>query len=454
MKILITILVFMCSSIVLAAGIDNDLNKFFDNLGYANNVTRPNSFSNQQGGYYSGGSLMIRGNIENANMFEAMPPDFAFGCGSIDLFGGAFSFINKEQFLALMNNIGKQSIAFGIQVAMQTAAPQLKSVLDQLMGAIQEMNGLNINSCNAAASLLGGVLPKSQATSNTLCESIGVANNKFSDYAAARQGCGADGQSAAINSSKNNDGFKDLLGDEYNLAWKALNNAAMFSHDRNLAELFMSISGSIITKKQGKHVSSEYLIPLASSDKLIAALVSGGSAKVYRCDKTGSDECLNPVSVSITIQKESAILHKVQKYINQISRKVLMDGTIAKNEKSFVNSTYFPILKIIAVETAFKEGQAPISADEIAEVVAYDIVLRYLTRVVDLTAYAAIKLQSVQLTGEPFKDFAAGINQVRKLIYQKRYGLFVQLNTTLGVIERTSQIEKQLHDLFVNEEIL
>ena len=182
MKKLIVIIFSFYSYVALAA-IEQDLNKFFDNLGYANNETRAHSFNNQQGGYYSGGSLMLRGNVENASMFEVMPPNYAFGCGAIDLFGGAFSFINKEQFLALINNIGKQSIAFGIQIAMQTAAPQIKSVLDQLMGAIQDMNSLNINSCNAAASLLGGVLPKTQATSSTLCESIGISKNKFSDYA-------------------------------------------------------------------------------------------------------------------------------------------------------------------------------------------------------------------------------------------------------------------------------
>lgn len=443
--------IFTIYSTVILAGVDQDLNKFFDNLGYANNVTRPHAFNNQQGGYYSGGSLMSRSNVENASMFEVMPPNYAFGCGSIDLFGGAFSFINKEQFLALINNIGKQSIAFGIQLAMQSAAPQIKSVLDQLLGAIQDMNGLNVNSCNAAASLLGGILPKTQATSSTLCESIGIAKNKFSDYAAARQGCGADGKSAEINREKN-DGFKDLLGDEYNLAWKALNNSKMFSSDRNLAELFMSISGSVIMKNHGKQQSPEYLMSLATNDKLIGALVNGGKAEIYRCDKTGSDECLNPRALEVNISKESAILFKVQDYINKISSKVLTDGSIALEEKAFVNSTYFPILKIIAVESAFKEGQAPISSDEIAEIVAYDIVLQYLTRVVDLTAYAAAKLQSVQLTKEPFKDFANGINQVRKIIYQKRHGLFAQLNTTLGVIERTTQIEKQLHDLFMHEE--
>ncbi|MGI9214768.1 MAG: conjugal transfer protein TraH [Gammaproteobacteria bacterium] len=452
MKRLIITIFTMYSSITLA-GVGEDLNKFFDNLGYANNVTSPHSFNNQQGGYYSNGSLMLRGSVENASMFEVMPPNYSFGCGAIDLFGGAFSFINKEQFLALVNNIGKQSIAFGIQIAMQTAAPQIKSVLDQLMGAIQDMNSLNINSCNSAASLLGGILPKTQATSSTLCESIGISKNKFSDYAAARQGCGADGRSTEINQEKN-DGFKDLLGEEYNLAWKSLNNSIMFSSDRNLAELFMSISGSVIMKNHGKQASPEYLMSLATNDKLIGALVNGGQAEIYQCDKFGSDECLNPRSTELIVAKESAILYKVQEYINKISRKVLTEGSIAPEEKAFVNSTYFPILKIIAVESAFKEGQAPISADEIAEIIAYDIVLQYLTRVVDLTAYAAAKLQSVQLTGEPFKEFSDGINQVRKLIYQKRHGLFAQLNATFAVIERTSQIEKQLHDLFMPEESL
>jgi conjugative transfer pilus assembly protein TraH len=448
-KLVVTILI-MYSSLALA-GVHEDLNKFFNNLGYANNVTSPHSFNNQQGGYYSGGSLMLRGNVENTSMFEVMPPNYAFGCGSIDVFGGAFSFINQEQFLALINNIGKKSIAFGIQIAMQTAAPQIKSVLDQLMGAIQDMNSLNINSCNAAASLLGGVLPKTQATASTLCESISIAKNKFSDYAEIRQFCSNNEKNTEINQTKN-DGFKDLLGEEYNLAWKSLNNSKMFSNDRNLAELFMSISGSIIMKKHGKQANPECLMSLAVNDKLISALVNGGKAEVYRCDKTGSDECLDPKPVEITVAKESAILYKVQEYISKISQKVLTDGNIAPEEQGFVNSTYFPILKIIAVESAFKEGQAPISADEIAEIVAYDIVLQYLTRVVDLTAYAVAKLQSIQLTGEPFKEFANGINQVRKLIYQKRYGLFAQLNTTLGIIERTSQIEKQLHDLFIPEE--
>ena len=452
MKRSVVIIFIICSANALA-GISEDLNKFFDNLGYANNITRPHAFTNQQGGYYSGGSLIVRSNIENANMFEVMPPNYAFGCGAIDLFGGAFSFINKEQFLALINNIGKQSIAFGIQVAMQTAAPQIKSVLDQLMGTIQDLNALNINSCNAAASLLGGMLPKTQATSSTLCEAIGISKNKFSDYAEARQGCGRDAKNAEINQLKN-DGFKDLLGEEYNLAWKALNNSRMFSSDVSLAELFMSISGSIIMKKHGKQAGLEYLMSLAVNDKLIGALINGGKAEVYKCDKTSSDECLNPNLLEITIAKEAAILYKVQEYISKIAGKVLTDGNITPEEKAFVNSTYLPILKIIAVESAFKEGQAPIAADELAEIVAYDIVLQYLTRVVDLTAYAAAKLQSIQLTGEPFKEFANGIKQVRTLIDQKRHRLFAQLNTTLGIIERTSQIEKQLHDLFMQEEHL
>lgn len=444
--------ILMIVATVVHAGVDSDLNKFFERLNFTHNVSRPHAFQDQQGGYYSGGSIMIRGENENMTLFEVNPPNAAFGCSAIDLYAGAFSFINKEQFLALMNNIGKNSIAFGTQIALQTAAPQIKSVLDQLIGTIQDINGLNINSCHAAASMLGGVLPKTQATSSVLCESIGISKNRFSDHADAKQGC-VYGKGHDRYNKNEHDDFKDLLGDEYNIAWKALNNAAMFQNDRKLGELFMSISGSVILKKQNKKHVTEYLMSLAKNDDIIGALVSGGRAYVYQCDQVGSDQCLNPSQVEINIPEESSILYKVRHYIQGLSKKVVMDDKIDESEKSFVNSTYFPILKIIAVETAFKEGNSPISADEIAEIVAYDLVLRYLTRVIDLTAQAATQLQSVQLTGEPFREFSDGINQTRKLIYQKRYGLFQQLNTTLAVIQRTSQIEKQLHDLFMNEDL-
>ena len=54
----------------------------------------------------------------------------------------------------------------------------------------------------------------------------------------------------------------------------------------------------------------------------------------------------------------------------------------------------------------------------------------------------------------PFKEFNREIRQVRNQIYQKRQGLYQQLNTTLAFVERTSQIEKQLHALIGSGDLL
>jgi hypothetical protein len=47
-----------------------------------------------------------------------------------------------------------------------------------------------------------------------------------------------------------------------------------------------------------------------------------------------------------------------------------------------------------------------------------------------------------------FKVFLTELRTSKTLIYQRRQGLFHQMNTTLAVMERTQQIERQLHQLF------
>jgi hypothetical protein len=57
----------------------------------------------------------------------------------------------------------------------------------------------------------------------------------------------------AVNSQKSPE-FKDILGDEFNLAWKALKKHALFAEDNELAELFMSLSGTLIARKNGQPI--------------------------------------------------------------------------------------------------------------------------------------------------------------------------------------------------------
>ena len=437
------------------AGMKDDLNKFFVAQGYAANASSGSAFRDQSGGYYTGGSLIARHQVENYNLLSLQTPSMKLGCGSIDLHTGGFSFIDAEAFGRLINNIGSMAMGMGISIALQTVSPQIKSVIDQLMSLMQEANNMNINSCNAAASLVGSIWPRTEASNRALCQSSGLANNTFSDYAAARQGCGADGRHSEINQQKNTTpGFADQLGAEYNLTWKAIKKNDFFANN-NLAELFMSLSGTIVRKMEGRGNAAmpkpKYLEALITKQDTLKAIVEGGKLTIYRCDNHDIDQCLNPTVKEIEIQPGNSLLYKVDDLIRSMVTKLSNDtNTESAEEASLVNSTKIPILKIIAIQSAFTENNAPIVATELSEIIAYDLLFNYLEKIIDVITDSLQNLRNAQMNDQDLKVFINGLRQSKQLIYQKRYGLYQYLNSVLAVVERSQLIEKQLNGVFTS----
>lgn len=451
----ITILANLLITQTSFAGMKEDLNKFFNANGNAANVSEGGAFKDQSGGYYTGGSLIARTPVENYNMFSLQTPSLKSGCGSIDLHNGGFSFIDADAFLRLINNIGSNAKGMGISIALQTVSPQIKSVIDQLMSLAQEVNNMNINSCNAAASLVGSVWPRTEASNRALCQSIGLSNNTFSDYAAARQGCGAEGRHREMNQRKDGTEFQDQLGEEYNLTWKALKKNDFLTNDNKLAELFMSLSGTIVRKMDGTGNAARpkplYLEGLVTKQDTLKAIVEGGSLKVYRCDSHQEGGCLNPTIAAITIQPGNSLLYRVDDLVGSITKKLAdPDKEVSAEEIGLVNSTKIPILKIVAIQSAFTEKNTPIVASELSEIIAYDLLFNYLEKIIDLVTDSLQTLRGAQMNDQDLKIFIQGLRQAKQLIYQKRHGLYQYLNTTLAVIERSQLIEKQLNGVAVS----
>ena len=449
-------IIFMLISFNTESSVKNDLEQFFQDRGYSANVTSGGAYRDQKGSYFTGGSIMARSKASNTELLSLQMPNFKSGCGGIDLFTGGLSFISDEAFMQMARNIGSNALGYGFSLALQTVTPQIKSTLDRLMAISQDVNNMNINSCSMGAAVLGGVWPKTDASSQLLCHAMGTSQNTFTDYAQARQGCGAGGRRDAVNNQKKDrPEFKDMLGDEFNLVWKALKKNPLFAGDNELAELFMSLSGTIITKKMGAGANS-YLLPqhisfLADNDALLNALIKGGVAEVYHCDTDVEDGCLNPVKQRVTILEADALLEKVNAFIHSLVGKLKNDRASTPAEMGFVNATNIPIFKILAVQTAFKTDNNPLQSPELAEVIAYDILLKYLSRALDIVSDSLRHIQGVQLNDFDIKPFAKNLHFAKTLIYQRRQGLFQQLNANLAIMERTQQIERQLHQLFAEE---
>ena len=146
------------------ARIDDDLQNFFTSSGFSSNVTAPNAYHGQSAGYYTGGSLFARNSVRNYQIAQVTLPSYRAGCGGIDLFSGGFSFINADGIIDAMKNILNNAKGYAFMLALESATPLLTNVMKQMHKTANDINALNINSCETAVSLLGSVWPKTQAT--------------------------------------------------------------------------------------------------------------------------------------------------------------------------------------------------------------------------------------------------------------------------------------------------
>lgn len=439
----------------LSAGMQENLEKAFQSLGVANNVTGPSSYHDQAGGFYSGGSVFARSPVQYTNLMSLQMPSYRSGCGGIDLFMGGISYVNAQEFIQLLRNIGSNAAGYAFTLALATVTPQIKGVLDELSAKVQQMTNHSITSCEAAATLVGGAWPQSDASAQLLCNAMSKDLGRVSDWAESRQKCGAAGERQAINSQKGQGraaAYKDILGDEFNIAWKALKKNAFLSADHKLAEFFMTISGTLVSQytSAGSLEIKEFPSKSTVQDLISALLLGGQPVQIYHCEDYGEDKCLNPTVVSETLPREKGLVPRVEKFLRGIHSNLLADKPLTPEQQAFVNSTMIPILKIMAVEMAFKEGGSPISLNTYRDAIAYDILLHYLDEVMDLVWQSVTHLNHAQINDKMVENLRAGIANSRKLLFAKRTSLFEQISLTLEAIERTQQIERKLQNQFVS----
>ena len=425
-------------------GIAEDLQRFFNAAGMASNVTSPGAYKDQSGGYYSGGGVVARTGSRNAQLATIQMPGFRAGCGGIDLWMGGFSHISSGALVEMLRNIGSSAASYAFMLAVQTVSPQIYNIMNELNALANQINQTNINSCEAAATMLGGIWPKSDQSSKHLCQAMGSNLGAFSDWAAARQGCGAKGDRASMLDRANNDPkYKDMLVGEFNLAWKAIQVNAFLIADKQLAQLFLTLVGSIISVKNSDAYKVDILPGHADRDDVLNGLLNGGPTSIYRCDET--DKCLHPTLQEITLPANSALLKRTNLILESLIEKIYSDEVPTKEEQDFLNSTRLPIYKMLNVITAFRKGSAPLDIHHYAELIAIDILYKYIMEVIDIVHDSVAQLKSLQVDDVYVDRFLNQLRHARERITERRKSAYQQMDSTLSMIQATQVIEKQLH---------
>lgn len=426
------------------AGLDHELNHFFNGLGYASNVTQPTAYQDQAAGYYTGGSIFLRNQVRDFQLVSLEWPSFSGGCSGIDSFLGSFSIISADEAIQMMKSILSAAGMYAFDLALATVLPQIRSVKDAIQKYIGDINRANINSCETAEDLVGGVWPKTQATQQQLCRDIGSHNGVFSDWAKGRQGCGTGGQFA--------EGIKDagereneLLVNK-NLVWAALKKNALLAQNRELAELLMSLSGTVIIKidesQQEKAGSSGASTPktqkiqlpsVGSNEDVIKAFLHGGTANFYSCDE--AEKCLDPKLKAMTVKPESGLINQVAHLIRELNAQVASDaGVLSPIERGFLAMTPIPILKYITNSLALGKAVNP---NQFSALIAISLLNQYVNENIRLVKLFLIE-QDTSMTPAMQQQINAAETLIARTLMDS-YRNLVNLDTLVNTIRADEQ---------------
>lgn len=430
------------------ADVAGQMNSFFNDAGGAANVTGPTAFQGQSAGYYSLGNLWTRFPQKSVSPFNLQLPSARAGCGGIDLFSGSFSFINASEIVAMLKATANNALGFAFKLAIDSVSPEIGKVMDEFSQKAQLLNQMNINSCETAQALVGGIWPQMDTTRATICEAIGNSQGVFTDWAAARQGCNNGNRRDATIAGNSDAAMADqLVGEPHNYTWEALRKSAKFgAFDKNFSEYIMTLVGTIVTRpSDDPTVGGTVVIHGPAEDAVVTALLDGTAdappVKILRCS---DDPCLDVGEQTLSVPASSALRPRVASMIRSISVKIRADTPIDAAEKQLLNLATIPLFKILAVQAAAKYALTDGEIETLAEIVSVDILNAMLDNILDRVEQSKIHYQTAdQATAEQWQRQIAA---TRSKFAQRGVKLDQKLAVTMQIIDRSIMLESTLQN--------
>lgn len=413
------------------ADVNNDLNKFFNKLGFEGNATQAAVWQGQAAGYVTGGNLFLRNQVNNLQVASFTPPRITAGCGGIDAYLGSFSFVNSEQIERFVKQLMGNAAGYFFDLALQTAVPGMKQAKDFMQKLASDLNSMNVSSCQAAQGIIGGLWPTNTVQSQKICQDIAGETNMFSDWAASRQGCTVGGQMDKV-LDKAPENMKDQVMKDRNLMWDILQNNGMMKGNTELMELVMNVTGTLIFNKG----EIQFIGPQANHQGLIRALMYGGQATIFGCVST--KDCLKTHTRTVTISQANSLNKRVENMIKNIAGKLSSDEPLTPQEKGFIQSTSVPILRYLIDPQMLNISTFYPS---LSDYIAYDILLQYLN---ELLSQARVQASSKNFPEEQMKMLRENFSEASRQLEGLQAQVDVKANTLIELEQRMGYLRQQV----------
>ena len=357
----------------------NDLADFWSRSSGGVNVTRPSAYDGQRAGYLSLGSLYVRTQPRNTQLASMQLPGVRAGCGGIDIYGGAFSFLSADELIETMEAIMSNAAGFAFELALESLSPSVQEVLGKLRDLQQKVNSMNINSCELGQALVATAWPKIDAASQHVCQSIATESGMVADRARARHDCGTGGDHTNTLAAGAPE-MQAQLPVNVNYAWKASRNNTFLASDNELAEFFMTITGTIIvTGGTNDNTPRSYTNhpPRAFSSSMIRTLVEGGSVEILQCDADPADRCLNPTLETLSLSSSQALYARATDILEGINTALATDTNLPPGSEGLIGMTSVPVYEILKTARSYKYEFVGDEIALMAELVALDFAMLY-----------------------------------------------------------------------------
>lgn len=437
---LVVLLTTLAPGAAAASGVDGAMDAYWSNGLAAASVTGPGSaYTGQAGGYYTGGNLSLRVPQDTYRLASVALPSIRGGCGGIDLFTGAFSFIGADQLIAMVKNIASNAAPYAFMLALTLISSPIADQLKTFEDWAQQINAFNISSCEAAEKVVDAgataLLGKS-----ALCERLGRAHGAFSDGVAARNGCSANPGAVSPTGAE-----KEWDPVNRNLAWDAIRKHPLFADDRELSQLLMTLTGSVIIvcpgDAAGIDACTKSVLPARGGDEsVVAALLDGGTLLAHECDTY--DQCLNPVAnhLPITVAATSALKSRVLRMLTGIVDAIRTRTPLTAEQIDFVNMTSLPVYKMASVYASLHGASSEAVMGQYAEVIALDIAYSWLMKVTRDVEQGRAHLQGIP--PEDLNAWSAQTQALRMELLARQEKVSIKMTALEDMIGRTREIEK------------
>lgn len=416
-----------------------------DSGGSHSNGTDAQGYQIQGAGYYTGGGFRGRAKVIDVHPLTIIPPGARGGCGGIDIYTGAFSYANTDQYLALLKAIPANAIGFAFNLALETISPMIKGTVDQIQSVLDKINASNINSCDIGKGLVGGLTAK-VGMQEEYCKSTANSQGWATDYARAKNECGTGGKSSQY-LKQATAVHGDLRAVDVNVAWEVLKKSQVVSQDNNteFAEFIQALTGTMIIKAPANDNAGPEMIykpNIVVQEETIKAILDGGQVKILACDE--KDKCLNPFEKTITLTADKAFRKRIVDILNGISARIASKQAFDAAHKDLINNTSIPIYKAMMVRQTYTKSAAANSANVnlYSSLVAVDLLYNYLDQILRQIEEQAKQVKTFDQSH--IEKFEVAVSKAREEIGKYKIDQKDSFDNTMKLMQDTMKIEGYL----------